>query len=96
MAKYRAKVDVPPGIKAGDVVNFEEPLVPSYEKLFEKVGESDDEDDDADKTFVGNPDRNTLKDRATELGINFAPNIPTDRLIELITEAEVKAAAGGE
>ena len=42
---------------------------------------------------VINPSRDELKKEAEELGINFAQNIPTDRLLELIKEARVKKAA---
>lgn len=91
MAKYKALKDVPPEIKAGDIVEFKKPLVPSYKGLFERyVAPKDDEEDDKD--LITNPDRNALKARATELEINFASNIPTDRLIELIKEAEEKSA----
>jgi hypothetical protein len=97
MTKYRALQDIPPNVKAGDIVEVKNKLVPAYEKLLRPIAEgaSEPEDTDVDnpkKTLVTNPDRNDLKKRATELGINFAPNIPTDRLIELVTEAEKKAA----
>ncbi len=41
-----------------------------------------------------NPSREELKARAKELGIDFAPNITTERLLELVQakEAEFKAA----
>lgn len=157
MTKYRAKVDVPPGIKAGDVVDFKDPLVPGYVPLFDKADDgdeltnrtagdnlnsertatinpsldvlkahleelgiefrddltvielfqllsdaeakrlsgdggqgSDGGEDDGGEDKSGAPDRNDLKARATELGINFASNIPTDRLVELVKEAEDK------
>lgn len=89
MTKYRAKVDVPPGIKAGDIVDFQEPLVPSYASRFEPYNEP------AEKEAVINPSRDELKARATELDITFAPNIPTERLIELVKEAEDKLEGGG-
>jgi len=98
MTKYRALVDVPPEIKKGDIVNFNDPLVDGYKKLFEKVG-ADDEVEDTDKTdntrveLTVNPDRNALKARATELNVDFAPNISTDKLVELVKEAQAKADA---
>jgi hypothetical protein len=52
------------------------------------------EDADPDNSGAGNaPDRNELKAKATELGITFASNIPTDKLKELIAEAEAKKDA---
>lgn len=96
--KYRAKVDIPPNVKAGDIVEASEELVPGIKERLEPV--SDDEeltelgqvDDGGNKTLITNPSRDELKARATELEINFASNIPTDRLIELIAEAEAKKA----
>lgn len=91
MTKYRAKVDIPPNVKAGDEVTLKDKILPEYEKLLEPIGEAEDEGtgtDDGDKDIITNPDRNELKKRAEELGLNFASNIPTDRLIELIAEAE--------
>lgn len=58
--------------------------------------EPEDKDKDEDNgggNGEGAPDRNQLKARATELGIVFASNIPTDKLVELIKEAEEKANA---
>lgn len=100
MPKYVALQDVPPSVKKGDIVTIKEPLVPSYKDKFAPYSPAQAEetkpDADDGKTVVRNPDRNALKDRATELGINFAQNIPTERLIELIQEAESKQNAGGE
>lgn len=99
MPKYRALQDIPPGIKKGDVVEFKDDLVPSYKKLFERYSAEQDEDEsdtDTEKAIITNPDRNALKERATELGITFASNIPTERLMELIKEAEEKQASGGD
>lgn len=154
MTKYRALMDVPPGIKKGDVVEFKEPLVDSYKHRFEKAGDDDEvtllggaeektaiinpnlddlkahlaeegvewrddmtvvelfatmqelhdkktappekEAEEDDGVGNGAPDRNALKARATELNITFASNIPTDKLVELIKEAEEKADNGGD
>ncbi len=102
MTKYRAKVDVPPGIKAGDVVEFSEPLVEGFKNQFELADSSEDitqheegvDDEGGDRSkIIGNPDRNALKARAAELKIDFAPNIPTDRLVELVKAAEEEAKA---
>lgn len=148
MAKYRAKSDMPPYIKAGNVVEFKEPLVDGMKGHFEAVDDDtpvtgihvenpvgffnpladptaagtqlndggltpggdkqslEDEDadedldpdedadeDDDDKKEIVNPSRDELKARATALGINFASNIPTERLMELVKEAEDKKAA---
>lgn len=90
MAKYRAKQDLPPNIKAGDIVETENDLIPEYVPLFERVGEDEEV---SDKTVILNPSRDELKARANELGINFASNIPTERLMELVKEAEEKKAA---
>ena len=108
MAKYKALQDVPPHIKAGDIANFEEPLIPEYQKLFEaytgeEVAASADENDPV-RTALINPSRDDLKKRATELDIFFAPNITTDKLLELVKgheeklaeEAETKAKAEAE
>lgn len=96
MAKYRAKVDVPPEIKKGDIVNFEEPLVDGYKNQFEPYNGEEEalEGGEGGQTdLIGNPDRNALKARATELGVVFANNTPTDKLVELVKEAEEKKAA---
>lgn len=98
MTKYVAKADVSPKIKKGDIVEFNDPLIPEYQNLFEKYdGQTEEaekqtagDNDDPVKTGIINPDRNALKAKATELGINFADNIPTVRLSELIQEAEAK------
>lgn len=91
MAKYRAKVDVPP-LKAGDIMEASEPLVPEYADKFERVGD-DTEETVVEKQTLVNPSRDELKARATELGVTFASNIPTERLMELVKEAEDKKAA---
>lgn len=90
MAKYRAKVDVPP-LKAGDIMVAQDPLVPEYADKFERVGEDAEAVDE--KQPLVNPSRDELKARATELDVTFASNIPTERLMELVKEAEDKKAA---
>ena len=98
--KYRAKVDIPPNVKAGDIVEAHEELVPGMAERLEPVNDSEEltelgqVDGSGEKTLITNPSRDELKARATELGINFASNIPTDRLVELIAEAEAKAGDG--
>lgn len=86
MTKYRALADVPPNISKGDVIEFNEPLVDSYKPLFERFVEGENEDTD----LIVNPDRNALKERATELGLNFASNVPTEKLIAMIEEKEAE------
>jgi len=93
MAKYRAKVDVPP-LKAGDIMEASEPLVPEYADKFERVGSKTETV--SEKQPLVNPNREELKARATELGVAFANNIPTERLIELVEEAEAKAKSESE
>lgn len=92
MAKYRAKVDIPPNVKAGDIVTVDGELIPEFKAVLEPYVEETavDETDDTEKTLINNPDRNALKEEATRLGLTFASNIPTDRLIELIKEAKEK------
>ena len=100
MAKYRAKVDIPPNVKAGDIVTVDGELIPEFKAVLEPVVEEtavkETDDTDSDKTLarfvslINNPDRNALKEEATKLGLTFASNIPTDRLIELINEAKEK------
>lgn len=94
MPKFRAKVDVAPEIKKGDIVEFNDPLVEGYKNHFEPVEDGEAVDDAVvdDPDLIVNPSRTALKARATELNINFASNIPTDRLVELVKEAEEKAA----
>lgn len=100
MARYRALVDIPPRVKKGDVVTLKEDPIPEFKSKLEPVGRVvDDEEDngngdggDGTKVRVGNPSRDELKARATELGITFANNTPTDKLLELIAEAEIKVA----
>lgn len=97
MAKYVAVKDFPPNIKQGDEVEFKdeihENLVPYFQPISGAVSKQDDETDD---TIVTNPDREKLKARATELGITFASNIPTARLMELIKEKEAELADNSE
>lgn len=109
--KYRAKVNIPPGVLAGQIVVLNEPPIAEYKDKLEPYNgdaeEGDFAENDGQRTEAGsdiefgakqgivNPDRNELKARATELGINFASNAPTERLIELIAEAEAKRSDGG-
>jgi uncharacterized protein YkvS len=101
VAKYRAKVDMPPFVKAGDIINVEEELTPEFAARVEPVDENEEvtelenldtfsDPKTEENQVIVNPDRNALKAKATNLGITFASNIPTDRLIELISEAEAK------
>lgn len=93
MAKYIAVKDFPPNIKQGDEVKFRDKLGETVAPYFRPVSEvASEEDEDEDDTVVTNPDREKLKARANELGIPFAPNIPTARLIELIKEKEAELA----
>jgi hypothetical protein len=61
---------------------------------------SDDGDEDADQTTepvaIEDMSREELKLRADDMGIDYAKNIPTDKLIDLIREAEEDAVAGEE
>lgn len=95
MPKYRALVDIPPNIKAGEVVEVNDELIPEFKKKLELVSgnDEDDEVDDATKSGVVNPSRTDLKARAAQLGVDFAPNISTPRLMELVKEAEDAEAA---
>jgi len=95
MPKFRALQDYSKDVKKGDVVTFEAPLVEGMKRWFEPVGAKSDDDD---KERIGNPDRDELKLRATELGIQFANNTPTPKLMEMISEkeAELKEAAERE
>jgi len=92
MTKYRALVDIPPNIKAGEVVEVNDELIPEFKKKLELVSE-DAEVDETTKSGVINPSRTDLKARAAQLGIDFAPNISTARLMELVKEAEDAEAA---
>jgi hypothetical protein len=102
MAKYKALQDILPNVKAGDIVEVKDEIIPEYKKLLEpyngdeEVTIRSEETVDTDKTAVVNPSRDELKARATELGINFASNIPTERLLELVKEAEEKDASGSD
>lgn len=95
MAKYRALVDVPPGIVAGQIVSFKEPLVDGYKPLFTPVT-AEEAKEDGVKTVIANPSRDELKARAAQLEITFASNTPTDKLIDLIKEKEAELEAEGE
>lgn len=87
MPQYRATKDIAPLIKEGDIVTTKEDLIPEYEGILVPVSGGDD----AGKSTVINPNRDELKARATELGITFASNIPTDKLMSLVAEAEAEA-----
>jgi hypothetical protein len=89
MAKYRALVDIPPSVKAGDIVEANEELIPEFKSKLEPV--SDDEGVE-EKTLLTNPNRDFLKAEAAELGLTFASNIPTDKLIAIIDEAKAEKA----
>lgn len=89
MAKYRALVDIPPSVKAGDIVEALEELIPEFKSKLELV--SDDEKVE-EKTLLTNPNREHLKAEAAELGLTFASNIPTDKLISIIDEAKAEKA----
>lgn len=91
MTKYRTIKDFPPNLKVGDIAEFKDELPPSLASYFERLSGEDEGGVDTD-SIITNPDRNKLKERATELEINFAPNIPTERLIELIKERETALA----
>lgn len=123
--EYQALADRPPNIRKDRIYNFNDPLIPEYQKLFGPVNENGVRTDHAGKDIVAdkvgfrgpdgntnpddggqqtnadphridgggniltvNPSRDDLKSKATDLGIQFASNIPTDRLVELIAEAE--------
>lgn len=99
MARYRAVSDFPPSVKQGDVVEFEDDLLPELKPYFERYVEDELTDKtvtDETDTIVTNPDREKLKARATELEIPFASNIPTARLMELIEEKEAELADNSE
>lgn len=94
MTKYRAKEDISPNVKKGDIVEITDELIPEFKSKLELYNENDGEKvDSTEKTVVTNPSRTDLKARATQLGLDFAPNIPTERLMELVKEAEDKKAA---
>lgn len=97
--KYRAKEDIPPNVKAGEIVEVEGELIPEFKGVLEPVVAGNDEDEDEGdgkiETIV-NPDRTDLKARAAQLGLDYAPNIPTSRLLELVQDAEKEAAAKAE
>lgn len=105
MAKYRAKQDVIP-IKAGDVVEFNDPLLPELANSFELYdGEEEtkdfvDELNDSTKSegtvSVINPSREDLKKRAAELQLDYAPNITTPKLLELVSQAENGKSDAGD
>ena len=67
-----------------------------------KVSPDAPEDDDEDVDQISEPvaiedmSREELKLRADDMGIDYAKNIPTDKLIDLIREAEEDAVAGEE
>lgn len=90
MAKYRAKKAFPPNIKVGDIVETDKELIPEYAPHFERV-----DGDSSEKEEIINPSRDELKAKATELGIDFAPNITTDKLMALVKEAEDKNEGDG-
>jgi hypothetical protein len=102
MGKYRALVDIPPTVKAGDIVTLTEDPIPEYVGKLQPVGDdvkaADGEETDDEKILLGNPSREWLKARAEALGVDHAPNIQTAKLIELVKEAveaeKAKAEAG--
>jgi hypothetical protein len=83
--KYRALEDMAPTIKKGDIAEFTDELDPRLKGKFAPA--------DADETTThgvvdqeldGNISRDDLKIKATELGIDFAGNISTAKLLELV------------
>lgn len=61
---------------------------------------SEDGDEDADQTTepvaIEDMSREELKLRADDMGIDYAKNITTEKLIDLIREAEEDAAGGNQ
>lgn len=101
MAKYRVVKPINSRVKVGDVVELNDPIIPEYKDKLVPASEDDEvttqtagDNDHPVKTAIVNPNRDELKDRASKLGINFASNIPTVTLIELIQEAEAKRQDG--
>lgn len=94
MAKYRALVDIPPNVKQGDVVTLTEEPVPGMKERLVAVG--DDEkvtDTTGNISLEGNVSREALKLRADELNLDYASNISTAKLLELVKEAQEAKAA---
>ena len=98
MGKYVATQDMPPKIRAGDVVNFKDELTDSFKPYFRPFNSDTDEEGEETHLTAGdndhpvttglvNPDRNQLKAKARDLGINFAENIPTVAPTQLIQDA---------
>lgn len=94
MARYKAKEDIDAGrqkFKAGQEVDVNE-IPPGYLGKFELVGNEFDGDavgdagepEDDSRWPVINPDRDALKQSATDLGLTFPANISTSKLIEMI------------
>lgn len=143
MAKYRVKDDSVHPYRTGDIVEFNDPLVPGFQSRFEPYDGDEEVTDIAARNplndpsaantqldlggklpgggerqegentpqFVGdgesnlgngggegsgnqqpviNPSRDELKERAKELEIDFAPNITTERLLELVRAKEAE------
>lgn len=95
MAKYRALVDIPPHVKKGDVVELTKDPVPGMKERLEKVGDDEKVTDvSGNIDLTGNVSREQLKARADELNLEYAGNISTAKLFELVKEAqEAKAPA---
>lgn len=94
MAKYRALVDIPPNVKAGDIVSATEEIVPGLKDKLVAVGDDEElSDTTGNISLEGNVSREALKKRADELNIDYASNIATAKLFELVKEAQDAKAA---
>lgn len=91
MAKYRVKTaGIFPGFGVGDIVSAEEELVPGLKAHLEPYA---GDEEVTKKSEIINLSRDDLKARATAAGVDFAPNITTEKLQQLVIEAEKKVDA---
>ena len=105
MPKFQALFDNDPyPVKKGDIVELKE-LVPGLEKKFRPyngrepaVDPTENLDPAVIEDLTGNVDREGLKKKAIDLGIDYAPNITTPKLQALVDAkiAELTRKAEGD
>lgn len=97
MAKYRAKEDIPPGVKKGDIVELTEDPVPGMKERLEAVSDSEETTAGQPADLLTGLSRDELKAKADELGVDYPGNISTAKLLEAVKEKMAEdAEAGGE
>jgi hypothetical protein len=93
--KYRALVHIPPGVKAGDIVEINDPLIPEYQGKLEPVGDNEAVDVPS-KSAIINPSLDDLKEHLASNGIEWSDDMTVVDLFAKLQEAHDKQQAEAE